>query len=112
MARRFSSSSMRTVMNLITGSETLRRRSNSSDHRATGLDRHQNVIAVIELADQVGELAPAHLLHRLHHAPAIGDGGGKAGDQLVDILIGRIGPNDEHYLIQTRHPISLSARIA
>ena len=110
LARRFSSSSMRTVMNLITGSVTRRRRSSSSTTGAIGLDGQQNVVAVVELAHHVGELAPAHLLDRLDHAATVGDGGGKAGDQLVGILFGHIGPNDKHNLIQTGHLVFLFRR--
>ena len=65
-ARRFSSSSMRTVMNLITCSETRRRRSISVDQRAGGGNVHQNVETVVELAHRVGEPAAAHLLDALH----------------------------------------------
>ena len=44
-------------------------------HRAVGFNGEQNVVAVVELAHHVGELAPAHLLHRLHHAAASGHRG-------------------------------------
>src|ERR1700722_717252 len=80
------------------------------DHRAGGLDGEQNVVAVVELAHHVSKLAATHLLDSLHHSAATGNGGGEAGDQLVDILFGRVGPNNEHNLIYTRHQHSFSAR--
>src|ERR1035437_9318872 len=78
-------------------------------HRAVGLDGQQNVVAVVELAHHVGELALAHLLHRLDQPATLGDIVGEAGDQLVDIFFGRIRPNNEHDFIHTGHPVSFSA---
>jgi len=64
-----------------------------------GLDGHQDVITVVELANEVGEFAATHLVDVLDHAAAVGDVGGEARDQLVDVFFGHIGPNDEHNLI-------------
>jgi len=50
LARRFSSSSMRTVMNLMTGSVDAQTALEFQNHRSAGLDGKQNVIAVVELA--------------------------------------------------------------
>src|SRR3569833_2669512 len=78
------------------------------DHGASGFFGHLDVIAVIKFADKVGQLAAAHLLDVLHYAATVGDAGREAGDQLVDVFVDRIGSNNEHYLIQTRHPCFLS----
>ncbi len=61
-------------MNLMTCSETRRRRSISPNQRAVGdEDRHQNVETVIELANGVAQPAAAHLLSRLHLSATIGN---------------------------------------
>src|ERR1035438_1331071 len=76
---------------------------------AIRLNGEQNVVSVVELAHHVGELAAAHLLDSLNRAAASRDGCAEAGNQLVGILFGHIGPNDEHNLIHTGHLYSFSA---
>ena len=64
---------MRTVMNLITCSETRRRRSISAISEPAAAIVQQNIEAVVELANGVGEPAAAHLLDALDFAATIGD---------------------------------------
>src|SRR6201996_4513968 len=67
------------------------------------LNDQQDVIAVIELAYHVGQLAPAQLLGRLQNATTVGDGLLQSRDQLVDIRLFHIRAHDEHHFIATLH---------
>src|SRR5450631_2064696 len=76
---------------------------------AVGLNGEQHVVAVVEFANHVSKLAPAHLFDILYDATAIGDIGAEASDQFIHFLFDHVRPNNEHNLINTRHPISFSA---
>ena len=45
----------------------------------------------------------AHLLHALHLATTIGDVGGKAFNQLVEVGFFNVRPDDEHDFVGTIH---------
>src|SRR6185437_16897777 len=55
------------------------------DQRALGGDVQQDVKAVVELANGVGETAASHLLDALDLTATVGDVGRKAFDELVDL---------------------------
>src|SRR5215472_14537588 len=69
---------------------------NLVDERRGRLDDEEDVEAVVELADGVGEPATAHLLGLLHGAATLGDVAGECLNDLVDLGLFDVGPDDEH----------------
>ena len=73
------------------------------DQRSRSLDDQQNVKAIIELLDRIGQPAAAHLLGRLHRAATRGDIAGERLDELVELSLFNIGPNDKHDFVSAIH---------
>ena len=90
-------------MNLITCSETRRRRSISVMSLPSAAMCQQDVEAVVELAHCVGEAAAAHLLGGADLSAAIGYVFLEALDQLVEVRFFNVRPDDEHDFVGTIH---------
>ena len=73
------------------------------DELALGGDGEQDVEAVVEFADSIGETATSHLLDRLHFAATRGDVAGEAFDQLVEVCFFNVRTDDEHDFVGTIH---------
>ena len=70
----------------------------------------QVVIALVELADGVGQLAVSQLLARYQLAIALGNGGFKAGDQLVGFFANHIRAQDKHHFVFPFHSSLVSGK--
>src|SRR5271166_1872419 len=73
------------------------------DHRSRAFDRHQNVDAFAEFAHGVGQTALAHAVHTFYATGGRGHGGLQIRNQLVQIFVRHIRPDNKHQLISTIH---------
>ena len=99
---------MRTLRNLITGSETRRRRSIFVDSFAVGVNRQQDVKPVVEFAHHVRQPALAHLFRVLYRCARIRSLGFEIEINLSDLFFLQIGTNDKHYFVCTLLHLTLS----
>src|SRR6185437_3489802 len=73
------------------------------DERGGRVDDEENVEAIVELADGVGEPAAAHLLGLLHGSATLGDVAGECLNDLIDLGLFNVGPDDEHDFVAAVH---------
>src|SRR5258706_1930901 len=72
-------------------------------HRASALNRHQNVEALTELAHHVRQTPFAHAIDTLDRTSSRSHGGLQVRNQLLEIFVRHIRPDNKHQFISTIH---------